>query len=371
VIAGKYRVEGVIGRGGVGTVYEATHLALGQRVALKLLRRVKASRDVVERFLLEAKIAAQLPHDHIVSVTDVGEAEGGEPYLVMELLTGHDLSAELARRGSFPIDEAVDCVLQAAEGLAEAHAAGLVHRDLKPANLFLHKRKGRAPVVKVLDFGLSKAPKGMVSAGSITAAHATFGTPRYMSPEQVRSTKDVDARTDQHALAIILFELLTGKAPFEAANAVELMVKISVHPAPPARSLRDTVPAGLDRAVARALAKDPAARFPTLREFAHAIAPFGGPNAKSWATNIEAIFGPTTRRGRGGDADAAASEAPTLPRSARSPRAAGLSPSLSKARQSRRARRARRRAMNLKIAALVGALAFGIVLALLSWRFPS
>jgi eukaryotic-like serine/threonine-protein kinase len=292
VLAGKYRVERVLGAGGMGTVVEATHLVLGQRVALKLLNEsVAASEEAVARFLLEAQIAAQLPADHIVRVTDVGRTETGVPYLVMELLSGNDLANEIERLGRLPIADAVDYVLQAAEGLAEAHAVGLVHRDVKPANLFLSRRRGRETVVKVLDFGLSKAPVGRAAAGvSLTAVGSTFGTPQYMSPEQLESTKHVDARCDQHALAMILFELLVGRPAFEANTVFDLVVVIATRKAPSARSFRPEIPPALDAAIGTALAKDREDRFPSLAELAAAIAPFGGPGAAQWARNVGTAF---------------------------------------------------------------------------------
>src|SRR5262245_48933734 len=194
LLAGKYRVERALGAGGMALVVEATHVALGRRVAIKVLQGEAATApEVLSRFQREAQIAAQLPGEHIARVTDVGRLERGEPYLVMELLVGRDLDAELMARGRLPIDEAVDVLLQACEGVAEAHAAGLVHRDLKPGNLFLTRRRDGTPVVKVLDFGISKAAPGGGDQ-SLTKTTTTFGTPLYMSPEQVQSAKHVDHR---------------------------------------------------------------------------------------------------------------------------------------------------------------------------------
>jgi serine/threonine-protein kinase len=295
VLMGKYRVERELGSGGMGVVVEATHLGLDQRVAIKLLNpELVESPEILGRFLREARIAATLPADHIARATDVGQTEAGVPYLVMELLSGHDLAVELERAGRFDITRAVSLVLEACEGVADAHAVGLVHRDLKPANLFLSQRGSRAPIVKVLDFGLSKEPKRNESV-SLTQDGSVFGTPQYMSPEQVLSTKDVDARSDQHALAMILFEALTGRAPYEGTTVNQLIVAIATARPPRVRELRREVPAGLDEAVARALAKKPEDRFPTLAGFARAIAPFGGPAGQVSAGNVERIL-------RGGEA---------------------------------------------------------------------
>jgi serine/threonine-protein kinase len=294
LIAGKYRVERVLGEGGMGVVLEATHLVLGQRVAVKLLRaEIARDTDTNVRFLREARIAAQLPPEHIARVTDIGETEEGEPYLVMELLTGRDLAAELHVRGPLPVSEAIDIILQACEGLAEAHAVGLVHRDLKPANIFLASRRGRgeAPVVKILDFGLSKS-FDVQGAAALTQTETNFGTPAYMSPEQIRSAKYVEPRSDQHALAMILYELLTGQLPYDAESLTGLAVVIATAPPPSARKVRPEVPAGLDAAIRRGLGKQLSDRFPTLIEFAEALAPFGGPQAAARAARVSAILEP-------------------------------------------------------------------------------
>ena len=207
---------------------------------------------------------------------------------------------------------AVDLVLQACEGVAEAHAAGLVHRDLKPANLFLARRSGRAPIVKVLDFGLSTEPPSDKHAMELTATGAIFGTPQYMSPEQLQSTRDVDARSDQHALAMILFELVTGRAAYVAPNVTKLLLAIAVQDPPHARALRGDVPAKLDEALVRALAKRPEGRFDDLAGFATAIAPFGTSAAEQSAANVRAALAPVRSRsapsGGGSSARAAPSD---------------------------------------------------------------
>jgi len=279
LIAGKYRVERMLGEGGMGIVLEATHAKLGQRVAVKMLRpEVAARTDVIARFQREARIAAQLTSDHVTRVVDIGQADSGELFLVMELLEGYDLATELAQHGARPISVAVDYVLQACEALAEAHAAGLVHRDVKPANLFLARRPlGRPPIIKVLDFGLSKAPD--VDSYGLTRTASTFGTPQYMSPEQVRSTKHVDARTDQHALALVLYELIAGAPAYAGPSPAATAVNIITQPPPQVRDVRPEVPHELNDALVRALAKEPDDRFADVGRFARAIAPFGGAGA--------------------------------------------------------------------------------------------
>jgi serine/threonine-protein kinase len=282
LLGGKYRIESVLGEGGMGLVVEATNVHLGQRVAIKLLNSSAAESDeAVKRFEREAQIAAQLQGDHITHVTDFGETDDGRHYLVMELLEGHDLAEELLVRGRLPIDEAVDYVLQACTGVVEAHAAGLVHRDLKPANLFLTRRTDGRPLVKVLDFGLSKQ-RSRPGELRLTQAQSKLGTVEYMSPEQIRSAKDVDARSDQHALGLILFELLTGRRAYRAATPGALTIVIATQAPPHPRELRPDIPEDLDTAVVRALAKDRRDRFPDVVEFARAIAPSGP--AGAWAT---------------------------------------------------------------------------------------
>ena len=291
VIAGKYRVDRVLGSGGMGIVVQATHVGLNQQVAIKLLRDdVARSPELIARFMREAKAAAQLPAEHVARVTDVGQTEQGEPFLVMELLTGRDLDAELEARGPLPIEQAVNYILQACEGVAEAHAAGLVHRDLKPANLFIDTRRVSGPVIKVLDFGLSKSydPK----SDKLTQTSSSFGTPGYMAPEQIRSAKYAEPRSDQHALAMILFELLTGEMAYTAKNVTALLVSICTTPPPHARAMRLDVPKGLDAAILRALAKRPEERFADLAGFAAALAPFGGPTGPAIAKRIAHILDP-------------------------------------------------------------------------------
>ncbi len=282
LLMGKYRVERELGSGGMGVVLEATHVALGQTVAVKLLNAQYAQTpDVVARFLREARIAATLPSDHIARVSDVGTTDAGVPYIVMERLVGRDLDAELVQRRSFPVAEAVDLMLEACEGVAMAHAHGLVHRDLKPANLFLAERPLRPRVLKVLDFGLSKEDNGKQKA--LTGVDTVFGTPQYMSPEQIISAKNVDARSDQHALGMILYEMLSGQPPFVAESVTQLIVVIATRPPPHVRAVCPDVPSELDAAIVRTMAKQAADRFPDLGAFARAIAPYGGPDARSRA----------------------------------------------------------------------------------------
>ncbi len=238
VLVGKYRVERVLGVGGMGVVVAATHLQLDQRVALKfMLPAALASGDAVARFLREARAVVRLRGEHVARVLDVGTLETGAPYIVMEYLDGDDLSATLDKQGTLSAGEAAGYVLQACEAMAEAHALRIVHRDLKPQNLFLTRRPDGSPFIKVLDFGISKT--GAVEGApdfSGTQTSAVMGSPAYMSPEQIQSSKDVDARTDIWALGVILYQLVSGRMPFNAATVVELCVRVlHVEPEPLAR----------------------------------------------------------------------------------------------------------------------------------------
>lgn len=288
VLAGKYSIVRRIGEGGMGIVYEAMHLRIKQRVAIKmLLPDVMEIPDVVSRFEREARASGQLKSTNAARVLDVEVTEGGIPYMVMEYLEGSDLSAELERRQQLPIVEAVDHVLQTCNAMREAHRLGIIHRDLKPSNLFLTTIEGR-PTIKVLDFGISKLEDDREAR--VTGTQATVGTPLYMSPEQIRSAKHVDARTDIWALGIILFELLAGKTPFEGSTTAAA-VAICVDEPPSLRSFRPDVPPELEAIVMRALAKDREARFQSVEAFAVALMPFA-PGSTSFAPGSPSASGP-------------------------------------------------------------------------------
>jgi tRNA A-37 threonylcarbamoyl transferase component Bud32 len=293
VLAGKYRVDRVLGVGGMGVVVAAVHLQLDQRVALKfMLPEALAQTTLVERFAREARAAARLRSDHVARVLDVGTLESGSPYMVMEYLEGSDLGTVIERNGRMPIDMAVDCVLQACDAIAEAHSVGIVHRDLKPRNLFLTTRNDGSPLVKVLDFGISKhaAPGDM----SLTRSTEVIGSPNYMSPEQLKSAREVDARSDIWALGVILYELLTGQVPFVAESVAQLVALVLMELPRPIESLRAEVPADLKRAIARCLEKDPALRFASIADLALALQPFAPPGARVLASRIARIA-PTGR----------------------------------------------------------------------------
>ena len=276
VIAGKYRVEKVLGQGAMGVVVAAKHIHLQQRFAIKFLTG-RATREVVGRFQREAQAAGKLKNEHIARVIDFGELENGLPYLVMEYLSGHDLQQVLKAEGPLPIHEAVGYILQVCEAMAEAHSAGIVHRDLKPSNLFLTTASDGSKMVKVLDFGIAKAmgdPDEAEGGMSLTRTEAVLGSPLYMSIEQVRSSRDVDARTDVYSTGAILYQLLTGRVPFEAQTFPELILKLGTEDPPPPSTIRADIPPSLEEAILRCLERDRTKRFPNLGELAAALAPF-------------------------------------------------------------------------------------------------
>jgi serine/threonine-protein kinase len=279
VLAGAYRVEARLGKGGMGVVLRATELSADRLVAIKVMTAVAAADpEQVARFRREAKAASSLTSKHVVRVLDFGELESGLPYLVMEHLEGMSLVELCKERGPLPVAEAVEYVMQAIHGVAEAHALGIVHRDLKPANLFLTGELS-APVVKVLDFGASKlTPESTVDPsdpGGVTVASSLIGSPRYMAPEQIRSALEVDARADVYALGATLHELLSGKPIFFADSLARIFAQVLWDAPEPLAATRDDVPSALVAIVSRCLAKAPGDRYATVEALAAALAPFG------------------------------------------------------------------------------------------------
>ncbi|MDF3070325.1 MAG: serine/threonine protein kinase [Polyangiaceae bacterium] len=265
----KFLVGRLIGEGGMGAVYEAEHVVTKRRGALKLLHQsfVTAS-DIAERFLLEASAASRIGNPHIVETIDAGELASGELYIFMELLSGRALRELLREKGRIPFEEAREIVLQVADGLAAAHAKGIVHRDVKPDNLFLCA--GARPFVKILDFGISKfAEQHQVKR--LTEQGATLGTPHYMSPEQVVSKRDVDERVDVYALGVVLYECVSGSVPFDAETLPALSVKIFEGQYTKVSELVPGAPVGLDALIERALAREPGRRFSSVQELSDAL----------------------------------------------------------------------------------------------------
>lgn len=271
LLDGKYRIERMIGRGGMGAVYQARHEVLGQPVAIKfLLPEVSASPQAVARFLNEARAAAQIHNDHVARVLDVVQLQGGGAYMVLEYLEGMDLATLVANQGPLPVAEAVSYLLQSLEAIAQAHALGIVHRDFKPANLFLSHRPDGTTSVKVLDFGISKSGPGT----SLTATNAMLGSPSFMSPEQVRSPKSVDARSDLWSAGVCLYHLLTKDLPYKGDTAGEVFAAILEQIPLPPRYLVPSLPPELEGVVMKCLQHHPEERFADVCALAAALAPF-------------------------------------------------------------------------------------------------
>jgi hypothetical protein len=309
IIAGKYRVDRILGIGGMGVVVAAHHLDLDERCALKfLLPLALGNPQAVARFVREARAAVKIKSEHVARVSDVGTLENGSPYMVMEYLDGEDLDTWLQKRGALPIEQAVEFVLQACEAIADAHALGIIHRDLKPANLFCIERSDGGLCIKVLDFGISKVTGPGDPSQNMTRTTAFLGSPLYMSPEQMKSSRDVDARTDLWSLGVILFELLTGRVPYMADNPTELVFKVATESAPLVRSVRADVPAGLERVIATCLEREPVKRFQTVGDLAVALAEFAPAHARA---SVDRVVG-TLRKAGGGRASLSAGETSRL-----------------------------------------------------------
>lgn len=290
-ILGKYEVEQVLGSGGMGVVVAVRHLQLGQRYAIKFVKSEAASDPtVVARFIREARAMVALSSEHVAKVFDVGTLENGAPFMLMEHLAGVDLGRVLDTNGPLGVPEAVAVILQACEAIAEAHSLGIVHRDLKPSNLFVSKRADGTRLIKVLDFGISKAvdtPRGQ----GLTISGALMGSPGYMSPEQVRSPKTVDLRTDIWGLGVILYELLTGRGPFVGDTLGETFAHILSDTPVPIRTLRPEVPEGLCIVVAGCLERDPASRIGSVSALATKLLPFAPREAEISVERIRRIGG--------------------------------------------------------------------------------
>jgi serine/threonine-protein kinase len=272
-VAGKYRIDRLLGRGGMGAVFEATNIGIGKRVALKFLdREALRDPDAVTRFQREAEAASAVESAHIVHIFDSGTSGDGRPFLVMELLTGEDLRSRLERDGRLPLAEAVHIVGQILRALSRAHAAGIVHRDLKPDNVFLCQRDDDPMFVKLVDFGISKLTRREATADTLTRRGVVLGTAFYMSPEQAQAFRDIDGRTDLYSVGTILFEMLAGRPPHVGSVYEAVLIDICTKDAPDLKSLVPEVTEELSQVVRRALMRDRDQRFQNAREFYDALA---------------------------------------------------------------------------------------------------
>ncbi|MCU0693929.1 MAG: protein kinase, partial [Polyangiaceae bacterium] len=290
VVDGKYRLERVLGEGGMGVVVQAYHLDLEKRVALKFMWGKKSQdAESVARFLREAKAAARLQSEHVARVLDVGRLPGGEPYMVMELLKGQDLCNLVEHHGPLAPDRAVSYVLQACSAIAEAHAAGIVHRDLKPSNLFLAECSDGRRIVKVLDFGISKMSSA--DAAAMTNTRDVLGSPAYMSPEQIQSARNVDGRTDIWSLGMILYNLATGTIAYSADNVAGVLTSVLTEAPVPVRDRRPELSEPLAAVIMQCLSKNPAKRPKSVAALARELAPFAPPEERAIASRVADLLG--------------------------------------------------------------------------------
>ncbi|MGH7295041.1 MAG: serine/threonine protein kinase [Polyangiaceae bacterium] len=287
---GAYEIGALIGHGATASVFEGTHTGLGKRVALKVLHEhLTADEEMRARFVREGRVAAQLEHPNVVGILDVG-VDGDVAYLVMERLDGQDLAALLREKRRLSVTDALDVVLPVAAALIFAHDRGIVHRDLKPANIFLARDRHGDIQPKIVDFGLSKLLTTTVETAPLTAHDTVIGTLQYMAPEQTFGTLHAGARADQYALAAILYESLTGQAPFEDESFYALLEKVRHAPLPPMRSLVSSLPLALDEAVIRALSRAPEQRFDGVRALGRALSPMADPQtAAIWERDFARV----------------------------------------------------------------------------------
>ncbi|HEY4117997.1 MAG TPA: serine/threonine-protein kinase, partial [Byssovorax sp.] len=269
----KYEIIRVIGRGGMGMVYEAVNTAISKRVAMKFVdAELARNKDAVARFQREAQAASAVESAHIVEIFDSGETEDGVPFIVMELLRGEDLGHRIKRCGRLDLPEAAHVTAQILRGLHRAHAAGIVHRDLKPDNIFLVDRDDEQNFAKILDFGISKVQRvGHVPVSTLTRQGTVLGTPFYMSPEQAQALSDIDGRTDLWSVGAILYECLSGRPPYNGTTYEQVIINICMKDAEDLRVHNPGVTEPVAQLVARALSRERDARFSTAREFLDAL----------------------------------------------------------------------------------------------------
>ncbi len=300
VVAGRYRLDALIGEGGTGIVVSATDRD-GRRVAIKFLKTALASEEIRLRFAREASAIQTIRSEHVVLVLDVGLLApelSGLPYMVMEFLEGKDLARVLHEDGPLGVEDAIACMLQVCAALEAAHGLGIIHRDLKPANLFLTRAADGGPHVKVVDFGISKITDPQALAplrdstptfNEVTASTAVLGSPRYMAPEQIRSSKHVDARADIWSVGVVLYQLLTGRHAFEAESPVLSSVKVLTAEPEPLSAVAPHVPREIEAVVVACLAKEPEARPASARALSAALRPFASAKALASLDRIRAV----------------------------------------------------------------------------------
>jgi eukaryotic-like serine/threonine-protein kinase len=300
MIAGKYRIIRVLGRGGMGVVFAAQHEMLGEEVALKLMSaEAMQGEDAVPRFVNEARAAAKIKGEHVVRVLDVGVLDDGRPYIAMELMEGEDLGQLLRKNGPLPVPMVVDYLLQGMEAIAQAHARGVVHRDLKPSNFFLATQPDGGHIIKVLDFGIAKATMPGAVPFALTNTKAMMGSPLYMSPEQIRRSKEVAPQSDLWALGVITFELLTGRLPFDGETLGELFFAVVEQVPPLLHTIRPEISKEFSAVIACCLEKDRAKRYKTVVELALALRPFASPSGAAGVERVAAAFGRAWARSGG------------------------------------------------------------------------
>ncbi|HEY1697396.1 MAG TPA: serine/threonine-protein kinase [Polyangiaceae bacterium] len=295
VVGGKYRLDAMIGRGGMGSVWAATHVGLGRRLAVKLIaREYVRSPEALRRFEAEAKAAARLESRHVVGVFDNGTLDDGTPFIAMELLQGETVSDRVERAGPLPLDATVELLAQCCRALAHAHAAGIVHRDIKPDNIFLAREPDTgADVVKVLDFGVAKITLDVgESSSQITGTGALLGTPLYMSPEQVRGARDVDHRTDLYSLGLVAFTMLTGKVAIQGEAFGDILLKICTAPLPKLLASAPGLPPAMEAWFERACAREPGGRHASAQEFVDSLRAAAGAPHQVLASSAS-MFGDT------------------------------------------------------------------------------
>jgi serine/threonine-protein kinase len=276
VFEGKYELVRLLGEGGMGAVYEAQHQLIGRRLAVKFLHpQYATSPDVVTRFHREAQAAARIGHENIIEVTDMGQAEDGSPYIVMEFLEGTDVRGLLDEIGAIPVKRAAHIMIQALSALQAAHNVDIIHRDLKPENIFLLRKGNNPDYVKLLDFGISKF-KALETdnARALTQTGTVLGTPHYMSPEQARGDQNITARSDIYAMGVILYQMVTGQLPFDAPNYNALLIKILTEEPPRPEVLNPDLPQELVDTIDRAMSRNEADRFATCDDFRRYLLPF-------------------------------------------------------------------------------------------------